>query len=116
VSAGAGSCGGEVCLTCSDEALPWRVVAVDGDLAWVDTGAGREQVSVALVDAAIGDVVLVHAGEAIACPGDEAERSSTVSPGDQAERSSTTCPGTSSVDPGRRSEAELDHGPGSDPG
>jgi hydrogenase expression/formation protein HypC len=57
---------GGVCLTCSDQALPWPVVALDGDLAWVDTGAGREEISVALVDAAVGDVVLVHAGEAIA--------------------------------------------------
>ena len=33
----------------------------------VDTGAGPpEEVSVALVDAGVGDVVLVHAGEAIA--------------------------------------------------
>ncbi|PVZ11848.1 HypC/HybG/HupF family hydrogenase formation chaperone [Actinomycetospora cinnamomea] len=60
-------CDGPVCVTCSDEALPWRVVALaDGDLAWVDTGRGREQISVALVEAAVGDVVLVHAGEAIA--------------------------------------------------
>jgi hydrogenase expression/formation protein HypC len=35
-------------------------------MAVVDTGAGtREEISVALVDAAVGDVVLVHAGEAI---------------------------------------------------
>jgi hypothetical protein len=38
-----------------------------GGLAEVDTGAGPETVSVALVDAAVGDVVLVHAKEAIAC-------------------------------------------------
>jgi hydrogenase expression/formation protein HypC len=45
-----------------------------GGLAEVDTGAGPETVSVALVDAAVGDVVLVHAKEAIAClgPGDAA--------------------------------------------
>lgn len=62
-----GCCDGPVCVTCSDEALPWTVVALaDGDLAWVDTGNGREQISVALVEAAVGDVVLVHAGEAIA--------------------------------------------------
>jgi hydrogenase maturation factor len=35
-------------------------------LAMVDTGKGEEQVSVALVDAAVDDTVLVHAGEAIA--------------------------------------------------
>ena len=60
-------CHGDVCLTCSDEALPVTVLAVeDGDLAWVDTGSTREQISIALVEAAVGDVVLVHAGEAIA--------------------------------------------------
>ena len=63
---GGDGCVGEVCLTCSDEARPWPVVAVDGDLARVDTGAGYEEISIALVDAAVGDVVLVHAGEAIA--------------------------------------------------
>ena len=42
-------------------------VALLGDsLAVVDTGEGVEEVSVALVDAAVGDTVLVHAGEAIA--------------------------------------------------
>jgi len=35
-------------------------------LAVVDTGKGEEQVSVALVAAAVGDTILVHAGEAIA--------------------------------------------------
>lgn len=61
------TCEGEVCLTCSDAAVRATVLElVDGDLAWVDAGAGREQVSVALVSAAPGDVVLVHAKEAIA--------------------------------------------------
>lgn len=36
------------------------------DLARVDTGQSIEVVSVALVDAAIGDTILVHAKEAIA--------------------------------------------------
>jgi hydrogenase maturation factor len=35
-------------------------------LARVDTGTGTEEISVALVDAAVGSRVLVHAGEAIA--------------------------------------------------
>jgi hydrogenase maturation factor len=35
-------------------------------LAIVDTEAGPEEVSVALVSAGVGDTVLVHAGEAIA--------------------------------------------------
>jgi hydrogenase maturation factor len=55
-----------VCVTCSDEAVQVRVVELrDDGLALVDTGSGLEEVSVALVDAAVGDVVLVHAKEAI---------------------------------------------------
>jgi len=38
---------------------------LDDDLAIVDTGHGKEEVSVALVSAAIGDIILVHAREAI---------------------------------------------------
>ena len=56
----------EVCITCSDEAVRARVdTLLDDGLALVDTGSGLEEVSVALVDAAVGDTVLVHAGEAI---------------------------------------------------
>ncbi|HEY0539889.1 MAG TPA: HypC/HybG/HupF family hydrogenase formation chaperone [Actinoallomurus sp.] len=60
-------CEGDHCITCSDEAVAVRVVRLrDGDLADVDVGDGRmEEVSVALVDAAVGDTVLVHAKEAI---------------------------------------------------
>ncbi|MBP2706534.1 HypC/HybG/HupF family hydrogenase formation chaperone [Microbispora sp. RL4-1S] len=55
------------CVTCSDEAVAVVVVKMLGDgLATVETGRGREEVSVALVDARIGDTVLVHAKEAIA--------------------------------------------------
>lgn len=60
-------CRGDACITCSDEAV--RVVVVellDDDLAVVDTGAGHEEVSVALVTAGVGDHILVHAKEAIA--------------------------------------------------
>jgi hydrogenase maturation factor len=61
------SCHDDVCITCSDEAVPVTVVELLPDaLARVETGAGEEEVSVALVDAAVGDVVLVHAKEAIA--------------------------------------------------
>lgn len=61
------ACHDDVCITCSDAAVPVRVTALlDGGLAAVDTGIGIEEVSVALVDAAVGDVVLVHAKEAIA--------------------------------------------------
>ncbi|WP_214107867.1 HypC/HybG/HupF family hydrogenase formation chaperone [Acrocarpospora catenulata] len=60
----------EVCLTCSDQAVPARVLRLLGDgLAEVETGCGTEEVSVALVDARPGDVVLVHAKEAIAVTG-----------------------------------------------
>jgi hydrogenase maturation factor len=59
-------CHGDVCITCSDEAVQVRVVELLGDeLALVDTGSSTEQVSIALVDAAVGDLVLVHAKEAI---------------------------------------------------
>lgn len=63
-----GPCEGDVCITCSDAAVEVSVVALrDDGLAMVDTGAGtHEEVSVALVEACVGDVVLVHAGEAIA--------------------------------------------------
>jgi hydrogenase maturation factor len=62
-----GHCTGEVCVTCSDTAVACTVVALlDDDLALVDTPAGEEEVSVALVEARIGDTILVHAGEAIA--------------------------------------------------
>jgi hydrogenase expression/formation protein HypC len=61
-------CPGPTCITCSDTAVAVTVVQLLGDgLAMVDTGAGpAEEVSIALVEAAVGDVVLVHAGEAIA--------------------------------------------------
>jgi hydrogenase maturation factor len=56
----------EVCITCSDMAVPVRVRTVLADrLAIVDTEAGPEEVSIALVDANPGDVVLVHAKEAL---------------------------------------------------
>jgi hydrogenase expression/formation protein HypC len=61
-------CVGPTCITCSDAAVAVRVTRLLGaGLALVDTGSGPpEEVSVALVDASVGDVVLVHAGEAIA--------------------------------------------------
>ena len=57
----------EVCITCSDQAVAVRVVELrETGLALVDTGAGLEEISVALVDARVGRRVLTHAGEAIA--------------------------------------------------
>jgi hydrogenase expression/formation protein HypC len=70
VSADLPHCYGDVCITCSDEAVEVRVVELlAADLAVVDTGQSMEEVSVALVDAAVGDTVLVHAKEAIAVVG-----------------------------------------------
>ena len=63
-------CHGDVCITCSDTAVEVIVVRLlDDGLAVVDTGQGEEEVSVALVQAAIGDTILVHAKEAIAVVG-----------------------------------------------
>ena len=60
-------CSGEVCITCSDTAVQVRVVRLlEDQMAVVDTGAGEETVSVALVSAGVGDAILVHAREAIA--------------------------------------------------
>jgi hydrogenase expression/formation protein HypC len=60
-------CVGEVCVTCSDTAVPVTVVRLlDDEMAVVDTRAGQETVSVALVTAGVGDTILVHAREAIA--------------------------------------------------
>lgn len=60
-------CYGDVCITCSDEAVEVTVVELlDDGLARVDTGESVEEVSVMLVDAEVGDRILVHAKEAIA--------------------------------------------------
>jgi len=62
-----GACHDEVCVTCSDTAVAVTILRLlDDDLAVVDTGDGEEEVSVALVDAGVGDTILVHAREAIA--------------------------------------------------
>jgi hydrogenase expression/formation protein HypC len=60
-------CHDDVCITCSDAAVQVTVIRLLTDgLAEVETGQGPEEVSVALVTAAVGDTILVHAGEAIA--------------------------------------------------
>ena len=57
------------CITCGDDGVPMRVVAVDDDrgLALCEAeGGARESVEIALVDAvAPGDALLVHAGTAL---------------------------------------------------
>ncbi|HXN62405.1 MAG TPA: HypC/HybG/HupF family hydrogenase formation chaperone [Acidimicrobiales bacterium] len=63
-------CHDEVCITCSDTAVPVTIVRLlDDGLAIVETGQGEEEVSVALVSAGVGDTILVHAREAIAVVG-----------------------------------------------
>jgi hydrogenase expression/formation protein HypC len=63
-------CHDDVCVTCSDTAVPVTIVRLlEDDLAIVDTGTGQEEVSVALVSAGVGDTILVHAREAIAVVG-----------------------------------------------
>lgn len=56
------------CITCSDEALPARVVSVDPatGMALVQIGGATEDVDISLVDAvAPGDTLLVHGGVAL---------------------------------------------------
>ena len=63
-------CHEDVCITCSDTAVAVTVVQLlADDMAVVDTGAGTEEVSIALVSAGVGDTILVHAREAIAVVG-----------------------------------------------
>jgi hydrogenase maturation factor len=63
------SCGpDDVCITCSDQAVPMLVAALDRAAALatcVDAEGGRAEVDVTLVDTAVGETVLVHAGTAI---------------------------------------------------
>jgi hydrogenase expression/formation protein HypC len=46
-------------------AVPGEIVSIDGDTATVDFFGNQMKVSLGLVDAKIGDHVLVHAGCAI---------------------------------------------------
>jgi len=60
------ACIGDVCITCSDTAVEVTVLRLlEDQMAVVEVGQGEETVSVALVSAAVGDTILVHAGEAI---------------------------------------------------
>jgi hydrogenase maturation factor len=66
VSEAVPECYGDVCITCSDQAVPVRVIRLlSDDLALVDTGVSEEEVSIALVTAQVGDTILVHAKEAL---------------------------------------------------
>ncbi|HEY0754124.1 MAG TPA: HypC/HybG/HupF family hydrogenase formation chaperone [Ktedonobacteraceae bacterium] len=58
------------CITCSDEALPARIISLDeiSGLALVTLEYGEEEVDVSLVEEVTpGDWLLVHGGVAIAC-------------------------------------------------
>jgi hydrogenase maturation factor len=59
---------GDVCITCSDQAVAMVVEAVDatGLATCVDGEGHRAEVDLTLVDAQPGETVLVHAGAAIA--------------------------------------------------
>lgn len=62
------------CITCSDEAIPVKIVSIDqaNGLALVEVQNVIEEIDITLVDdVSIGDVVLVHGGVAIGHP-DEA--------------------------------------------
>jgi hydrogenase maturation factor len=61
--------GANHCITCGDDGVPMRVLRVDADraLALCEAGDGaRSTVEIALVAADAGDVLLVHAGTALA--------------------------------------------------
>lgn len=62
------TCTDEVCVTCSDEGRVAEVLAPSADgMATVRTAAGEETVLTLLVEpVAPGDLLLVHAGTAIA--------------------------------------------------
>jgi hydrogenase expression/formation protein HypC len=46
-------------------AIPAEILKIEGDLAQVNFGGVLREVNVALVDAKVGEFVLVHAGYAI---------------------------------------------------
>ena len=57
------------CITCSDEAMPARILRIDQDtgIAIVTIEESTEEVDITLIDDVVaGDVILVHGGVAIA--------------------------------------------------
>lgn len=56
----------QACVTCSDAAVPARVVAVSDRVATVERDGSRERVAVELIEqVSVGDVLLCHAGVAL---------------------------------------------------
>ena len=56
----------DLCITCSDSATIARIVELlPGGLARVEPSGDTEEINVELIDAMVGDRVLVHAGIAI---------------------------------------------------
>ncbi len=56
------------CITCGDDGVPMRVLAIDAErrlALCADERGARLSVEIALVDAAPGDTLLVHAGTAL---------------------------------------------------
>ncbi|MFO7710717.1 MAG: HypC/HybG/HupF family hydrogenase formation chaperone [Candidatus Woesearchaeota archaeon] len=46
-------------------AVPARILEIEGEMAKVDYGGVRKEARIDMVDASVGDYVLVHAGFAI---------------------------------------------------
>ena len=62
------SCDEHHCITCGDDGVAMRVVDVDdvrGLALCEDEDGARSSVEIALVEAAPGDTLLVHAGTAL---------------------------------------------------
>jgi hydrogenase maturation factor len=62
------TCDEHHCITCGDDGIPMRVLRVDearGLALCADDDGARSSVEIALVDAAPGDTLLVHAGTAL---------------------------------------------------
>jgi hydrogenase assembly chaperone HypC/HupF len=67
---GADTCGADHCVTCGDDGVPMEVVRIDevrGLALCADDDGSRQTVETALVEpVAPGDILLVHAGTALA--------------------------------------------------
>ncbi len=62
------SCDEHHCITCGDDGVPMRVLHVDDVRALAlceDDRGEHSSVEIALVDAGVGDTLLVHAGTAL---------------------------------------------------